>query len=130
MSPEVSKSSLLLFLSLSQLWLAICFPPPPSLLLLLLLLLLIPWTMEPGDSILRSHELSTNPHPESNQSKSWFDTYFFKIHSNIAFPWPFQIIYPIPRPCEQTCFHSIRLLASHQTPKPRTPLHQLFTTAY
>ena len=32
-----------------------------------------------------SQGISKNPYPEPNQSNSYIDTYFFKVHSNILF---------------------------------------------
>ena len=42
--------------------------------------------MAPGCLMPHSQVLSNNSYPEPNQSNSLFDTYFFKVHSNIVLP--------------------------------------------
>ena len=48
---------------------------------------LTPWLLEPGDSMLHSQELYSNPYLEPNQPNPRTDTYFFKIRSNIVLPY-------------------------------------------
>ena len=65
-----------------------------------------------------SQGLSNNPYPEQNQPNSSYDTYFFKIHSNIVLP-------SMPRSFESTptFFHSGYMICPSRSSKLNHPYY-------